>query len=57
MVNALTYNDWGLKLGGLETTSMSYRTKDIKCSELYGKRQNFLPLKNCACNLHEPSIT
>jgi hypothetical protein len=24
---------------GLETTSLSYRTKDIKCSEVNGKRQ------------------
>jgi hypothetical protein len=28
-----------LRCAGLESTSLSYRTKDIKCSEVNGKRQ------------------
>jgi hypothetical protein len=28
-----------LRCAGLESTKLSYRTKDIKCSELNGKRQ------------------
>jgi hypothetical protein len=42
---------------GITCTSLSYRTKDMKCSEVNGKRQHkFIPLKKCACNLQKLRI-
>ena len=41
----MSTNGLRLKKCGIKSTSLSYRTKDIKCPDVNGKCQHFLQLK------------
>jgi hypothetical protein len=52
----ITANDWGLKLGGLETTSLYYRTNLMKIPSLAERAKHlFTPLKVRRVNFRQPA--
>jgi hypothetical protein len=55
-VVTITANDWGLKLGGLETTSLYIPTNLMKISSLAERAKHlFTPLKVRRVNFRQPA--